>query len=314
VVRNLAKALTAADQARNDVVLRRLNRLEYENTVRDLFGTWVQVSQALPQDTSVAGFDNVGEGLAVSAEAAQAYLEAADLTMNAVFGLEKPPTFIRHETNLLLQTTHDGKPQLESQIGKMFRRTDQGLVIFQSGYCPTNLVNFSRLRPAAGTYRGTLKVRAVQSTKPVTLRIYGGDTIVGRREQHLVGYFDVPPDKWTTIEFVDRLLEDNGTFLPKCYGTKDTRKDADTYPEPGIEIGDIVIEGQLEEWPPPSRRRLLGNVDLQQAGLQDATAILQRIIILPYPFGDQNLPQFLWRDKKCHIQFRSAMRAFGDWQ
>jgi mono/diheme cytochrome c family protein len=103
VVRNLAKALTAADQARNDVVLRRLNRLEYENTVRDLFGTWVQVAQALPQDASVAGFDNVGEGLAVSAEAAQAYLEAADLTMNAVFGSEKPPTFIRHETNLLLQ-------------------------------------------------------------------------------------------------------------------------------------------------------------------------------------------------------------------
>lgn len=277
-VSTLSTALTAADQLRNDVVLRRLNRIEYENTVRDLFGTFVQVRHALPQDSSVAGFDNVGEGLAVSAEGAQAWLVAADLTLDAVFGPAKQPTFIRHETNLLQQKTHDGKLQLESQIGKMFRRTEHGLVIFQSGYCPTNLVNFSRLRASAGTYRGSLKVRAVQSTKPVTLRIYGGDTIVGRREQHLVGYFDVPPDEWTTIEFTDRLFEDNGTFLPKCYGTKDTRKDADTYPEPGIEIGDILIEGPLEEWPPPSRGQLLGGLDLQQAGPQDAAAILQRLL------------------------------------
>ena len=47
-----------------------------------------------------------------------------------------------------------------------------------------------------------MKVRAVQSDKPVTLRIYGGDTIVGRREVHIVGYYDVPPE-WTTIEFTD---------------------------------------------------------------------------------------------------------------
>ena len=58
------------------------------------------------------------------------------------------------------------------------------------------------------------------------MRIYGGDTIVNRRERHLVGYFDVPT-KWTTIEFEDRLVEPNGTFQPKCYNTEGTRKNAD---------------------------------------------------------------------------------------
>lgn len=273
----LSATLVKADRARSDVVLRRLNRVEYENTVRDLFQTDVLVKEYLPQDNSFAGFDNVGEGLAVSAEAAQSYLRAADAVIDAVFGPNKEPARIHHVTNLLDQKTHDGKP-FNKQIGKMFRRTDRGLVIFQSGYCPTNLVNFGRLRAPAGTYRGTMQVRAVQSDKPVTLRIYGGDTVVGRREKHLVGYFDVPPDEWTTIEFTDRLVEAGGTFQPKCYGTRDTRKDADTYPEPGIEIAEITIEGPLEEWPPPSRANLLGGVDAQHGTLEDAKRILARLL------------------------------------
>lgn len=281
-LRTLAAALDAADRARSDVVLRRLNRVEYENTVRDLFDVFVDVKQYLPQDTPTAGFDNVGAGLAVSAEAAQAYLRAADATLDAVFGPAKEPKRIKHETNLLRQTNHDGTPRLANQIGKMFRQTDDGLVIFQSNYCPTSLVNLARLRPPAGTYRGTIRARAVQSEKPVTLRIYGGDTIVGRREQHVVGYFDIPPDEWKTIEFTDRLVEDGGTFQPKCYGTRDTRTDADTYPEPGIELGDITIEGPLEEWPPTSRGKLLGAVDPQRGTLNDAADILRRILPLAF--------------------------------
>ncbi|MDA1137118.1 MAG: DUF1592 domain-containing protein [Planctomycetota bacterium] len=277
ILKLLAESITESEQERTQVVLRRLNRREYENTSRDLFQADVSV-KGLPDDTSTDGFDNVGEGLAVSAEAMQAYLEAADQVLDAVFSTPEKPKFIRHETNLLKQVDWKGRPQLESQIGKMFRKTDDGLVIFQSYYCPTNLVNFARMRAPAGTYRGKIRVRAIQSDKPVTMRIYGGDTIVNRRECHLVGYFDVPPNKWSTIEFVDRLVEDSGTFLPKCYGTEDTRKDADTYPNPGIEIGDIVIEGPIDEWPPKSRALLLGDLNLKSANVEDAEAIIVRLL------------------------------------
>lgn len=288
-LRLIAQAVIAAERTRSDVVLRRLNRNEYENTVRDLFGVHVRVKDQLPKDTPTAGFDNVGEGLAVSAEAAQAYLRAADIVLDAVFGPVKKPGYITHTTNLLDQKTHDGKPFNTRAIGTMFRKTDDGLVIFQSGYCPTNLVNFARLRAPAGTYRGTIRARAVQSDKPVTLRVYAGDTIVGRREKHLVGYFDVPPGKWTTIRFTDRLVEAGGTFQPKCYGTKDTRKDADTYPEPGIEIGDITLEGPLEEWPPRSRIQLLGKADSQKGTVGEAREILGRI--LPKAFRRRTMPE-----------------------
>src|SRR5436190_21904958 len=40
---NLSTALTMADKQRLRVVLRRLNRVEYENTIRDLFGIRVDV-------------------------------------------------------------------------------------------------------------------------------------------------------------------------------------------------------------------------------------------------------------------------------
>ena len=274
----LSTALTTADRARSTVVLRRLNRTEYEATVRDLFGVEARVKNMLPQDTPTSGFDNVGEGLAVSAEAMQAYLRAADATLDAVFGPPVKPKDIHHETNLQDQKDHLGRPFGEQRFGTMFRKTKDGVVIFQSNYCPSNLVNFARLRAPAGTYRGKFRVRAIQSKEPVTLRIYGGDTIVGRRENHLVGYYDVPPGEWTTVEFEDRLVEPNGTFLPKCYGTEDTRKDADTYPNPGIEIGDITIEGPIEQWPPPSRARLLGDVDPQRGTVKDARKILERTL------------------------------------
>lgn len=280
-VKQLAGHIEAAESTRGDVVLRRLNRHEYQNTVRDLFKTDVTVN-GLPEDSPTGGFDTVGEGLAVSAEAMAAYLDAADQVLDAVFGTSDPPKRIRHETNLLKQVDWKGRPQLDNQIGKMFRRTDDGLVIFQSGYCPTNLVNFARLRVPAGTYHGTIRVRAVQSDQPVTLRIYGGDTIVNRRERHLVGYFDVPPNEWTTIEFTDRLVEPGGTFQPKCYGTRDTRKEADTWPEPGIEIGDIVIEGPMDAWPPPGRKQVLGEIDPESADEDDARRIIDRLLPRAY--------------------------------
>src|SRR5262249_50723178 len=45
-------AVEAARRAQGRVVLRRLNRVEYENTMRDLLGVQVDLKDVLPQDTS----------------------------------------------------------------------------------------------------------------------------------------------------------------------------------------------------------------------------------------------------------------------
>src|SRR5690606_11414919 len=61
----------AGDEARppgdpGRVTLRRLNRSEYDNTVRDLLGTTLRPAQDFPYDDTSFGFDNVADTLSVS--------------------------------------------------------------------------------------------------------------------------------------------------------------------------------------------------------------------------------------------------------
>ncbi len=81
----LRPRLIETDRARREVVQRRLNRVEYENTVRDLLGIGndVDLQHFLPEDQRAGGFDNNGDALAVSAEQMQGYLTAARTALDA---------------------------------------------------------------------------------------------------------------------------------------------------------------------------------------------------------------------------------------
>jgi hypothetical protein len=46
--------------------VRRLNRVEYANAVRDLLGLNVDISRDLPQDNSGYGFDNIADVLGLA--------------------------------------------------------------------------------------------------------------------------------------------------------------------------------------------------------------------------------------------------------
>jgi hypothetical protein len=58
--------------------LRRLNRVEYANAIRDLLDLDVDVASLLPPDDSAYGFDNNGDLLVVSPALLERYLSAAD--------------------------------------------------------------------------------------------------------------------------------------------------------------------------------------------------------------------------------------------
>lgn len=57
--------------------LHRLNRLEYDNTVRDLLGTDLTPADAFPPDNVTLGFDNVAEGLTLTPAQMDLYATAA---------------------------------------------------------------------------------------------------------------------------------------------------------------------------------------------------------------------------------------------
>jgi hypothetical protein len=71
------------------VTIRRLNRTEYNNTIRDLLGVDVNPADDFPQDDSGYGFDNIGDVLSVSPVLMERYLLAAErVARMAVFGPE----------------------------------------------------------------------------------------------------------------------------------------------------------------------------------------------------------------------------------
>jgi mono/diheme cytochrome c family protein len=70
-------------------VVRRLNRAEYNNTVRDLLGVTFRPADDFPPDVPGHGFDNVGGTLTVSPALVEKYLAAAEkVARTALFGVE----------------------------------------------------------------------------------------------------------------------------------------------------------------------------------------------------------------------------------
>jgi hypothetical protein len=81
------------------VTVRRLNRAEYNNTIRDLLGVHFQPGDDFPADVPAHGFDNVGSVLSVSPVLVEKYLAAAEkVARMAVFGVEPmKPERVAHQ-------------------------------------------------------------------------------------------------------------------------------------------------------------------------------------------------------------------------
>jgi len=66
------------------VTVRRLNREEYNNTVRDLFGVKVRPADDFPSDDVGYGFDTIGDVLSLPPVLLDRYIDAADVVARAV--------------------------------------------------------------------------------------------------------------------------------------------------------------------------------------------------------------------------------------
>ena len=92
----ITKQAVAAEVATREqsVVLRRLNRAEYRNTIRDLVGVDFDTS-AFPQDPPAGGFDNNGGALTMSPMQIEQYLNAADQILDRALVEGQRPATIR---------------------------------------------------------------------------------------------------------------------------------------------------------------------------------------------------------------------------
>src|SRR5215204_2308265 len=98
-----------ANTSSGRITVRRLNRVEYDNTVRDLLGVDRHASDDFPQDDSGYGFDNIADVLSISPVLMEKYLSAAEkISRTAIFGTEPmKPTLVG-----LRSGQRNQKPQL----------------------------------------------------------------------------------------------------------------------------------------------------------------------------------------------------------
>jgi mono/diheme cytochrome c family protein len=90
------------------VTVRRLNRAEYNNTIRDLVGVDFQPAEDFPSDDVGHGFDNIGDVLSLSPVLLERYLAAAESIMQRAIAVELPKPPVRHTSARWLE------PVLES--------------------------------------------------------------------------------------------------------------------------------------------------------------------------------------------------------
>jgi hypothetical protein len=88
LLRFLDGQLNAGPRDPGRVTLRRLNRTEYNNTIRDLLGVDLQPADDFPPDDIGYGFDTIGDVLSLAPVRMERYLAAAERVVAAALGEE----------------------------------------------------------------------------------------------------------------------------------------------------------------------------------------------------------------------------------
>jgi hypothetical protein len=276
-------AESARRAAEGRVVMRRLNRAEYANTVRDLLGVEVDLADLLPPDTSTSGFDNSAESLHTSSFLMRSYLDAAERALNEAIASKSQPWILKKRFDI--KEEKSVKP-----TGSVYRHVDDGVAIFaawESANIRVTMWNFrSHVR---GKYRFRISGYGFQSEgKPVNFRVTAG-TLKEVTEEHLIDYFAVPADKPTVIEFTEQLEPENririlAEGLPALPPAVE-KVGADKYTGPGLVIQWVDVEGPLlESWPPPSHKAIFG--DLPQTRMPSASDPDHREVVSKQPMVD----------------------------
>lgn len=234
------------------VTLRRLNRVEYQNTLRDLLGVPINVMDLLPPDDSGYGFDNIGDVLTLSPAHLERYLEAARVALDKTVkpGVMPPP-----------ELTVPGR-DLEGSG----HRSDEGHFLFTAGEAKTDF------KPArAGSYRVTVTAGGTLGgeTPPLMeLRVDGKKIhewpVDARMEQpkeysHELRFEDDHPEA-LVIAFTNDFYDEHNPDPKKR--------------DRNLMVNSVKITGPLDGPPPPkpeSHNRIYGKRDAAES--DDAYAL-----------------------------------------
>ena len=115
----LERALIHVDSSKpvppGRVTARRLNRTEYNHTVRDLFGVSLKLADEFAEDDVGYGFDNIGDVLSISPLRLEQYLNAAEQLTAILLGKTEAPPYDEFSEGVFFQ--FNKKPRNASDRG-----------------------------------------------------------------------------------------------------------------------------------------------------------------------------------------------------
>ncbi len=309
LLQSLHQELSAASDLRRQAdgrsIVRRLNRKEYENALRDLFDlSGLEVRDLLPEDGEAFGFDKSGNGLDISYVQMARYLEAADAALDmAIAPHTDPPVYqrahipagasqalfaqaFRGNTVFLRNFEYDSSliPIPEGLVaGKDERlqrmRRENAKVAYDGSIgvlIPEGVGAFKPRFPFRVVYPGRYRIRMSLwsflwdkgEVKPAPRTESALLSVSGRT----LGYFDAPSLQPAVTE-IEVWLNPMRTPRDEILFNAVTLKSAGpnngnlaSYTGPGIAIDWLDVEGPLlDSWPPLGHRRLFS--DLQMAPL-----------------------------------------------
>ncbi len=180
------------------ITVRRLNRVEYRNSVRDLLGADFDPTENFPADDVGHGFDNIGDVLTMSPLLMERYLEAAEAIATRVIILHPPKPARNYIGVTRLEPRHKDVPD------KRFRLLDPTATDpWISGPFTTGAAYF-KILPDTETYlRATLYVET-ESQTPVKIALF----IQGKKLENLS-----TPDELSRLVGVDPTADNHIKIL-----------------------------------------------------------------------------------------------------
>ncbi len=252
------------------VTMRRLNRVEYRNTIRDLLGVNFDPTEDFPSDDIGHGFDNIGDVLTLPPMLMERYLAASEAIMSKAI-MPNPPAIIKRHLNSIYTEPASGESAKLAVKGFRPMRTD-GKRFIDVGPIHTPY-NFET--DAEYTFR--TRVYAENNGKPlkVTVLLYGKDLpnpspdaeldkLLGsvRRPARILKTFQV---KATGIADAE-ILEVHVPVLPNRQRMMVAiDKKAEGQPTTILWIDYLALEGPLDSRPTSHRRLLATNPGMSQA-------------------------------------------------
>lgn len=213
------------------VTMHRLNRVEYNNTVRDLLGTSLTPAVDFPADDRGYGFDNIADVLSMSPLQLELYELAAEELAAEAMNLPSPSALLRAEA--------------ETLQGSVGAATGDGWNLWSNGEVP-----LTHVFPATGRYRISAQVWGDQAGAelPHANLLVGGN---------IAGSFDVASDAATREIITAEVEVPVGSRVVSVEFTNDYYDDV-AGTDRNLYVDWIEVEGPLDvTGENPLRERIL---------------------------------------------------------